>query len=328
MKGRMRTRARGLRLAGVLVGVALLVAAWRAPDASAWGGRYTTSTGEVVAVTVSDRIPVDENLTRAWAEFLTSLVHGSELARVTLYLAPYNEVQSICGFDALACYSGGREMIIAPLQDFQAGPTAQAVVAHEYGHHIARNRINAPWDALRYGPKRWASAVGVCSRAASGSLFPGGQGFRYRLDPGEGFAESYRVLNELRSGRPESPWEVVDLSLRPDQTALAALEQDVIAPWTGPTLLTRLGTFRTRGKAARTFSLATPLDGSLRITLGAPSNTRFRMSLYDPSQRQFVAIGRAGVRTLSTTICGQRALTIRVTQVVGKGRFRLSISRP
>jgi hypothetical protein len=328
MKRAMRTRARGLRLAGVLVGVALLAAAWRASDARAWGGPYTTSTGEVVNVTASARISVDENLTKAWAEFLTSLVHGPELARVTLYLAPYSEVQSICGFDALACYSGQREMIIAPRDDFQAGPTAQAVVTHEYGHHIARNRTNAPWDALRYGPKHWASAVGVCSRAASGSLFPGGQGFRYRLDPGEGFAESYRVLNELRSGRPESPWEIVDFSLRPDQTALAALERDVISPWTEPTLVTRTGTFRTRGKATRTFSLATPLDGSLRITLGAPSKARFRMSLYDPSQRQFVAIARAGVRTLSTSICGQRALTIRVTQVAGKGRFRLSISRP
>jgi hypothetical protein len=329
MKGSMRARARALRFAGVLAGVAVLAAAARATDADAWGGRYTTSTGETVNVTASDRFPVDETLTRAWAEFLTTLVHGPEIARITLHLAPYSEVQSVCGFDALACYLFQRELIVAPRDDFPAGPTAQAVVTHEYGHHIARNRINAPWDPLRYGTKRWGSQIGVCQRTEDGILFPGGRGFRYRLDPGEGFAESYRVLNELRAGRPESAWEVVDTSLRPDALALAALERDVVDPWTGPTVQTRAGIFRrTRGTAMRSFALATPLDGSLRITLAAPKSARFRLSVYDESRRATLVSARPGARTLSTLICGQRSLSVRVTRVAGKGRFNLSISKP
>lgn len=323
----MRARTRALRFAGVLAGVAVLAVAAAAP-ANAWGGRYTTSTGEAVNVTVSDRYPVDETVTRAWAEFLSTLVHGPEIARVTLYLAPYSEVQSVCGFDSLACYLYERELIVAPREDLPAGPTAQAVVTHEYGHHIARSRINPPWDPLRYGTKRWGSRVGVCQRTEDGTLFPGGRGFRYRLDPGEGFAESYRLLNELRAGRAESAWEVVDTSLRPDPPALAALERDVLDPWTAPAVETRVGTFRRLGTTTRSFALATPLDGSLRITLAAPTSARFRLSLYDPSRRTTVASARPGVRTISTLICGQRSLSVRVTQVTGKGRFRLSISKP
>jgi hypothetical protein len=327
MKGRMRARARALRFAGVLGGVAAFAFA-AAPGAQGWGGRYTTSTGEVVNVMASDRFPVDETVTRGWAEFLAGLVHGPELARVTLHLAPYSEVQFACGFEALACYSDERELIIAPRDDFPSGPTAQAIIAHEYGHHIARNRLNPPWDPLRYGTKRWASRIGVCQRTEAGTLFPGGEGFRYRLDPGEGFAESYRLLNEQRAGRPESVWQIVDTSLRPDQAALAALEQDVVAPWTAPTVQTRIGTFRRAGKATRSFRITTPLDGSLRVTLGAPTNTRYRLSVYDESRRAIVAGSRAGVRVVSTVICGQRSLSVRVTQVAGKGRFRLTISRP
>ena len=321
----MRARTRALRFAGVLGGVALIAAAQLAPAAGAWGGRYSTSTGESVNVTASDQYPVDENVTRAWAEFLTSLVHGPELARVTLHLAPPSEVQSLCGFDALGCYSDTRELIVAPQDDYPSGLTAQAVVTHEYGHHVARNRLNAPWNTTNYGTKRWASLMGVCARADAGTLFPGGSGFRYRLDPGEGFAESYRLMNELRAGRPESPWQVVDTSLRPDAQALAALEQDILHPWTGPVVQARSGTFRARGKSMRSFSVATPLDGNLRLRLAASTKLRLRLTLYDPGRKLILATGG---RKLSALICGQHSLAVRVTRQAGAGTFRLSISKP
>jgi hypothetical protein len=321
----MRARTRALRFAGVLAGVAVFAAVQFAPAAEAWGGRYTTSTGESVTVTASDRYAVDETLTRSWADFLTSLVHGPELAHLTLHLAPHSEVQLICGFDALACYSGAREMIVAPPEDVPSGPTAQAVVTHEYGHHIARNRVNPPWSASNHGTKRWASSMGVCPRTDAGTLFPGGAGFRYRLDPGEGFAESYRLLNEVRSGRPESRWEIVDTRLRPDATALAALEQDVLYPWTRPQVQTRSGTFRARGSRTRSFQLATPLDGNLELELAAPTKMRFRLALYDASRKLVLATGG---RRLSALVCGQRTLAVRVTRQAGAGSFRLSITKP
>jgi hypothetical protein len=321
----MRAQARALRFAIALAAVATLAGAALAPAAQAWGGTYPTSTGETVRVTVSDRYPVDEAFAQSWAEYLASLLHGPELTRVTLHLAPYSEVQSICGFDALACYSGQRELIVAPRDGFQAGPTAQAIVAHEYGHHIARNRLNAPWDPLSYGTKRWASQIGVCARADAGMLFPGGQGPRYRLDPGEGFAESYRLLNELRRGQPESAWDIVDTSLRPDAPALAALERDIVDPWTRPTVERRSGSFRAAGTVTRSFPLATPLDGRLRITLTAPAKMRLRLSLYDTRRKTIVATGG---RRLHTTICGQRSLSVRVSRQAGAGRFSVSISKP
>jgi hypothetical protein len=320
----MRPKARALRFAAALAGV--LAAAWAAaPAASAWGGTYTTSRGEAVRVTVSDRYPVDENLAQSWAEYLGSLVHGPELGTVTLYLAPYSEVQSACGFGALACYSRRRQLIIAPRDDFPDGPTAQAIVAHEYGHHIAANRVNPPWDALSYGTKRWSSRIGVCSRIEAGMLFPGGAGDRYRLDPGEGFAEAYRLLNEVRAGRPESAWEITDPSLRPDPVALAALEQDVLDPWTRPTVERRSGSFRARGKATRSFPLATPLDGSVVITVKGPAKMRLRVLLYDRIRKTTVATGG---RRLQTTVCGQRSVSVRITRQAGAGRFSLTVAKP
>lgn len=321
----MRAKARALRFAVALGAVAAVAGTAGAPAAQAWGGPYTASTGETVRVTVSDRYPVDETMARGWAEYLASLLHGPELVRVTLYLAPYTEVQALCGFDALACYSGQRELIVAPREDFPEGPTAQAVVAHEYGHHVARSRLNPPWNSTGYGTKRWASRIGVCAKTEALTLFPGGQGLRYRLDPGEGFAEGYRLLNELRAGRPETAWEIVDASLRPDAATLAALEQDVVDPWTRPTLERRSGSFAARGRATRSFRLATPLDGTLRITLRAPGKMRLRLSLYDASRKTTVATGG---RRLQAVICGHRSVAVRVTRQAGAGRFSLSISKP
>jgi hypothetical protein len=321
----MRPKAHPLRFAVALAAVAAVAGAAGAPAAQAWGGAYPTSTGETVRVTVSDRYPVDETMARGWAEYLASLLHGAELARVTLFLAPYSEVQSLCGFDALACYSGQRELIVAPREDFPEGPTARAIIAHEYGHHIARNRLNPPWNSTSYGTKRWASRIGVCARTGAGTLFPGGQGSRYRLDPGEAFAEGYRLLNELRAGRPETAWEIVDASLRPDASTLAALERDVVDPWIKPTAERGSGSFAARGRATRSFRLATPLDGTVRIALSAPAKMRLRLSLYDTSRKTTVATGG---RRLQAVICGHRSLAIRVTRQTGAGRFSLSISRP
>src|SRR6266545_1649722 len=51
------------------------------------------------------------------------------------------------------------------------------------------HRSDAPWSALDYGTKRWASYIQVCAKARQGQLFPGAEEApRYQLNPGEGFA--------------------------------------------------------------------------------------------------------------------------------------------
>jgi hypothetical protein len=296
-----------------------------------WGGPTLASTGEMVTIYVSDLYPQNAATAQRWADFLASLVHGPELSRLTAYLAPLQQVQSVCGADALACYSPGGESLVAPGDDPAADTSAEAVVAHEYGHHVAANRSDAPWSAEDYGTKRWASYTQVCAKTRAGQLFPGAETEpHYRLNPGEAFAESYRVLNERLAGRTETAWNVVSSTLYPDSTALAAVQQDVTTPWTGATVSRASGALGTRVRS-RTVAVATPLDGTLRVTLRAPARSRFGLSLRAPSGG---SLGRATTtaavrtRTVMATVCGSRNVSLRVSRISGAGTYRLTIARP
>lgn len=137
--------------------------------------------------------------------------------------------------------------------------TVEEVLTHEYGHHVANNRDNYPWPAIAYGTKRWATYMGICAKEAVGTVFPGDEGKHYLQNPGEGFAESFLHLNEVKLGIPETPW-FYDAALAPDAGALAALEQDVLKPWKDNAIKRWSGRFGRRGQQqVRTFQ--TPLDG-------------------------------------------------------------------
>jgi hypothetical protein len=292
-----------------------------------WGGVYRTPTGESVTVYASTSYPQDPALGQKWADFLSTLVHGAELSSVTVFLAPLSQVGRVCGADALACYSGQDSVLVAPGDDPTSDISAEAVITHEYGHHVAAHRSNAPWSALDYGTKRWASYIQVCARAGQGRLFPGAEDSpRYLLNPGEGFAESYRVLNERKAGLSETPWQVVSDSLYPDSTALTLLEQDVTTPWQGATASTRTGSL-TRTTRARTYTVATQLDGTLRVSLRPSAGTRLALDVYASSTRVAHAVGTRAI-SRTTTICGQRSLRIRVRAVSGTGTFRLTVAKP
>jgi hypothetical protein len=298
--------------------------------AAFWGGTTTASTGERVNIRFSDTYPQDPALQQRWANFLASLLHGPELETVVLYLAPIREVQSFCGRSALACYNPGQSLIVAPAENVAPDITADSVIMHEYGHHVAASRSDSPWEAIDYGTKRWSSYVQVCARSRAGQLFPGAEdGANYRLNPGEAFAETYRVLNERRLGLAESTWDVVSDGLYPDATALSLVEQDVTSPWT--TNAVSSSTLALRNSArTRTVSLTTPLDGSLRVTLRGVKNGRVTLSLLNGSGTPIsrTVVSGATARSLSTTVCGTRAYRARVTLQRGSGNFRLSISRP
>jgi hypothetical protein len=289
----------------VLSGSRRLQAAVRAGE---WGGNVTASDGEVLQVFVSDAYPVDPTVTQSLADFMVQLYHGDELGKVVVYVAPFDEVQSICGLGAGGCYDPSDENIVVPGDALPDGTTKETILVHELGHNLARNRLNPPWSAVDWGTKRWATAMNVCARTAAGTAFPGDEGANYRLDPGEALAESYRILNFDKQSWPS--WTmlaplIVDSSFAPTPAALDALKEDVLDPWTGPTVASFGGRVASVKRAAR-HVVATPLDGSFSVKLTrAPQGAS--ISLVDTKTGSVVA---KGARRASFTVCGQRKLSV------------------
>ncbi|HEY6962138.1 MAG TPA: hypothetical protein VI408_09650 [Gaiellaceae bacterium] len=285
-------------------------------SALAWGGTYPTgdSLGTSIRIEVSDAYPVDQTLPQKWAAFFGTLVHGSELSSLTLRLAPMDDVARTCGSQALACYDPSSSTIVTSPEDELDEPPAQEVVTHEYGHHIANHRSDAPWTAEDWGTKRWATYEHICSRALAGTASPGNEGGDYRRNPGEAFAEAYRVLNLTQEGATSIGWDIVDRSFYPDAKALSLLEQDIVSPWTGPTT--------THAPNARVLRVATPLDGAFTARLRAPDTAKLRLVLHAGSR-----IVARGFRSVSYDVCGARTLTLRVLGGAHV-RYTVDVSKP
>lgn len=294
--------------------------------ADVWGGSYVTSTGETVRVFSSDAYAADTSFNQARAEAIVKLPHGAEVGALTAYFLTFDEMQEVCGSRALACYSPRAQTLYALGENAPDGTRAEAILAHEYGHHVARNRINPPWSALDWGTKRWATAMRICPRVRAREVFPSDP-LNYELDPAEGFAEAYRVLTEVRAGRQPDWWGIVNELFFPNDAALAAIEQDVATPWLQGTAAARSG--RVGAAAAlrsRTLPIATPLDGTLRVTVRPPARSAVRLTLSAGST--VLARGSAAITTVQATVCGQRSISAQVVRLRGAGTFRLTISRP
>jgi hypothetical protein len=309
-------------------------------QAGFWGGPITAANGETVNVSVSDTYPVDPALQQSVADFLVQLDHGSELQTVQIYLLPLAEMGRVCGAEAGGCYDPQQKRLFAPAEDLPDGTSTETIVAHEYGHHIANSRFNSPWPAVDWGPKRWATAANVCKRAEESTAFPGDENENYLLNPGEAWAETYRLLNFQKTTWPSwsfTSWNV-DESFYPDATALTAARDDVLSPWTANVVTTMTGRFVapktkvTKTKTSqpakplklvpwkRTFTI--PLDGTIVLNLTkAPAGTAVTLS--DPAGT--VLSGPA--RRVSGTACGSRSIlaTVKATKA---GAFTLVVSRP
>jgi hypothetical protein len=286
--------------------------------AGTWGGTYTVKSGARVNVYASSFYPVDETANQAAADFIDRLVHGSEISGVKIYFAPPAEVAVLCDTaEADGCYYPKDSEIVTIGEDTEWS-TVEEVLTHEYGHHVANNRDNYPWPAIAYGTKRWATYMGICTKAAAGTVFPGDEGEHYLQNPGEGFAESFLHLNEVKLGIPETPW-FYDPSLAPDSGALAALEQDVVKPWKDAAIRRWSGRFSRRGQQqVRTFQ--TPLDGVFAAQLKGPRGSSLQLT------------GAAEVKRVSATlsaglVCGQRSVRTRFVSG-GKGRFAAAAAIP
>jgi len=293
------------------------------------GGAITTSTGETVTVLVSDALPVETVTPEGWAEFLAHIVHGPELSLLTVYIVPLVEVQQLCGLRALGCYSGNEMVSLG--ETLIDGTTPEEVVRHEYGHHVAFHRLNTPWRAIDWGPKQWASAAAVCPRVVRREAFPGDEGSNYAQNPGEAWAEVYRLMDERKAGITTATWPIIASSFFPDEAALQAAERDVLQPWTaGQTAVFR----RTYGKKTKKvwwIPLSTPLDGDLRLTASLPAGGLHEVALVAANRRTVIRraqwVGQRAKR-LATTVCGHRSLFIRVTQGGALGRVTVSATAP
>jgi hypothetical protein len=292
------------------------------------GGPVTASTGEVVHVFVSTSLPAETP--EKWAEFLVGLTHGSELGSLTTRIATLAEVQQICGLQALGCY-GRNEMIVLGEATIDAGVTPEEIVRHEYGHHIAFHRTNAPWRAIDWGPKNWATAASVCPRVLRGDAFPGNGGRNYALNPGEAWAETYRLMDERKDGITTATWEIVSRSFFPDEPALAAAERDVLTPWTANRRIVERRVFGKSTKKVWWARLETPLDGELRLSATLPRQGEHEVALVAPNRRTVLRRAQwAGqrVKRATTNVCGQRSLFVRVTQGGSLGRVTVTASAP
>ena len=78
------------------------------------GGPIVASTGETVDVRVSDALPAETATPEGWAEFLAGLIHGTELSQLTTYVVTFDEMQDICGTQALGCYA--RNQLVVPVR--------------------------------------------------------------------------------------------------------------------------------------------------------------------------------------------------------------------
>ena len=291
------------------------------------GGPITASTGEVVDVRVSDALP-PEITPESWAEFFVHLTHGPELAQLSAYIGTLDEVQEICGVRALGCY--GRDQLVAP-GEAVLDTSAEEILRHEYGHHIAGHRLNDPWKAIDWGPKRWSSAANVCSRVGRNEAYPGDEGTNYSLNPGEAWAEVYRLMDERKAGITTASWQIIDPSFFPDADDLAAAEQDVVQPWAAPRSRLYTRSFGKRAPRVWWISLGTPLDGNLRISATVPSRGAgsVEVALVGPNRQAVLRRAQwvsQRVKTLDASVCGQRSMFVRVTQKGLVGRVRVSVT--
>jgi hypothetical protein len=287
------------------------------------GRTYLTASADAQPVAVFRSSAPDPAADQALVDFLGSLVHGRELGGLRVHVGAPTEINEICGGGrVVACYAVGSSRMYVPDRAV-AGAPVEYVLAHEYGHHIASWRSNAPWDADAWGPKYWASTMRVCTYVRKRQLFPGNQGAHYLDDPGEGFADSYAHLSQ-----PHVPWQFNAL-MAPTDAAFKAIRRDVLRPWTGP----RTRTFHRRfgpGRRARSFQLRLRLDGNVQVALRGRPGLRAQVELRGRNFATAETLGAAR-RGFGVEWCRRQPMeTVRVIvrRRAGAGPFALRVSWP
>lgn len=302
-------------------------------SAGAATARYPINdgSGETVAISVTTacRLSCDATDPQPLADFLGTLVHGTEMSLLTVQLDTPSQLEFECGYGALACYYASESKAVISGDDALSpeGATREFVLAHEYGHHLARHRESPPPfpPAIDWGTPRWAGYENVCRRTRGGGLFAGSAGLHYFRDPGEAFAESFAFLRFPGSG---VRWRWVD-ALEPDAGAFAAIREDALDPWSGRRTFGLRGQLPARHEGAAVRTFATPLDGTVSLQPGG--RLRYGLRLLTPAGR-VLRTSRHGLsfgRRLNFTVCGQSRLRVAIrSRRPARGGFELQVQRP
>jgi hypothetical protein len=294
--------------------------------------RWAVATALVMAVCVppaatgapriieSAGLPADAARDAAWQRFFASLPHGRELDSLTVVLTPPPEVGRRCGPEADGCYLGLLRQMVMP---GTAGPDDSYladIARHEYGHHLAAQGSNAPFDPS-LGTKRWFTHERICARLRSGEL-SGSESASYATSAAEGFAEAYRVT---AGGNPHL-W-IVDPALFPGAGARRAILADVRHPWTGGRERRFSGRL-TRRRPERTIELHVPLDGTVEVEATGAARLRPELSLADGSAVLAHGHGSGRRMRLRYVDCGRRVLHLTIRARRGTGRYAITARRP
>lgn len=292
--------------------------------AEAPGRTYLTASADAEPVQVLRSSAPDPVADQALVDFLGTLLHGRELGALRVHVAAPAEINEICGGGrVVACYALGANRMYVPDRAVE-GASLEYVLAHEYGHHIAASRSNAPWDAADMGPKYWASAMRICRYVRERRLFPGNQGAHYLDDPGEGFADSYAHISQ-----PSIPWQFNTL-MRPNDAAFSAIRRDVLRPWAGARKRTfhgRLG----RERRTRTFRLRLRLDGDVQVALRGRRGLRAQVELRARNFATADTLGAGLRRGFGVEWCRRQRVehvSVIVRRRAGAGPFALRVSWP
>lgn len=235
-----------------------------------------------------------------YAALLRAAPHGDEIATIRISVVSQSELRSMCGRDALGCYS--RNVMFVPSE--QSEETAHTLV-HEYGHHIDRSRPVGSVPEPN-GTSEWWRARGMDVLYRQGSVERSYvKGWERSI--AEIFAEDYA---QLAHQSPDG--YAIDWLGAPDETVLAALKADfglgpppatVKPPVLKPVTIRRNGSLAPKRRAVVEFELLGP---GRRVTATA-SFTGAAEKL--PRARLEIRCGKTRV-ALRTLTRGKTAITI------------------
>ena len=302
-------------------------------SAGASAARYPIEdgSGATVAVAVTDAceaVCTNADPQRI-AGFVGTLIHGFEVELLTVQLDTPSQLEYDCGYGAQACYYPSQDKIVLSGNEEPAadGASRDYVLAHEYGHHVARHRDNPPPfpSPLDWGTARWSSHEHVCQGSRTGRLSAGSGGLHYFRDPGEAFAEAF-----ARNRFPDSDlrWRWLP-ELEPDEAALETIREDTLEPWTSRRSSRLAGRLRGRRDGPIVRRLRTPLDGMVSLRR-AGQQRRYGLSLLSRAG-QILRSSRDGLsfgHRLNFTVCGQSSLHLAISSGRPGAPYKLEIQRP